>query len=251
VLSTLHRITVLIVTFVERFLLSFVFFCLAWAELNKINSILGGELGKGSPMFIGVAQHLILLLLGGFTSLLLLVGRRPEVPRQNFKLVFVPLATTFFYLFYQSVPSWPLWLRMNPLSQKIQVPLTVAGLAFAIIGPAVALWGILHLGRSFGIFVTVRKIVSSGPYRWVRHPMYLGWVCFCIGLALANFSPAYVFLASMHILLLVYRAHLEETELARSSEEYRDYKDRTGFIFPRLRHAPSLIAPELKPRDGH
>jgi protein-S-isoprenylcysteine O-methyltransferase Ste14 len=235
VTTILHRATVLVVTFFERFVLSFVFFCLAWAELNKIRDIFSEQ--SGTALFVGVAQHLIMLLLGGFTSLLLLVGRRAEVPPQNFKLIFIPLATTFFYLFYQSAPYFPRSFQINPFPTSVQLPLAIAGLVCAIIGPAIALWGILHLGRSFGIFITVRKVVLTGPYQWVRHPMYLGWVCFCIGVALTNFSGAYVLLVSAHIALLLYRAHLEETQLSESSPEYRGYMKSAGFILPKFRRS--------------
>jgi protein-S-isoprenylcysteine O-methyltransferase Ste14 len=56
-----------------------------------------------------------------------------------------------------------------------------------------------------------------------------------MGVALANFSGAYFLLVAIHISLLLYRAHLEETELSEYSPEYREYIKRTGFIFPRFR----------------
>jgi protein-S-isoprenylcysteine O-methyltransferase Ste14 len=54
--------------------------------------------------------------------------------------------------------------------------------------------------------------------------------------ALSNFSPIYLALVAIQLSLLLYRAHLEETHLARHSPEYREYMTRTGFIFPRLLH---------------
>jgi protein-S-isoprenylcysteine O-methyltransferase Ste14 len=100
----------------------------------------------------------------------------------------------------------------------------------------IALWGLIHLGRSFGVYVTVRKVVLTGPYQWVRHPMYLGWVCLYCGIALANFSGAYFLLVALNIGLLLYRAQLEQTQLAAHSEEYREYMQHTRFIFPKLRN---------------
>jgi protein-S-isoprenylcysteine O-methyltransferase Ste14 len=102
-----------------------------------------------------------------------------------------------------------------------------------------AIWSVLFLGRSFGIFVVVRKVVLDGPYRWVRHPMYLGYIFMLAGLVLINFSPAYLMLVPIHIFLLLYRAHLEEVRLSGHSAEYREYVKRTGFIFPKLRR-PAL-----------
>ena len=85
----------------------------------------------------------------------------------------------------------------------------------------------------------VRKVILDGPYQWVRHPIYLGYICMLAGLVLANFSAAYFILVPIHIALLLYRARLEEARLSEHSAEYREYMKRTGFIFPRLRR-PAL-----------
>ena len=84
----------------------------------------------------------------------------------------------------------------------------------------------------------MREIVVKGPYRYVRHPIYLGYVCIFGGLMLVNASPAILSLVPIHFLLIIYRAHLEETRLAESSASYREYMKRTGFIFPKFRRAP-------------
>jgi protein-S-isoprenylcysteine O-methyltransferase Ste14 len=233
--TALRRITVLLAVYTERYVLSLVFLYLASVEFNKTWGILSGQLATETTVFIDAAHHLILLLLGLFTSLLLLLGHRATVPPQRSKLILIPLVTTFFNLLYFTVPLFPASLQANLCPQVLQRSLVIAGLTCIIIGPMFALWGILHLGRSFGIFVTVRKVILTGPYQWVRHPMYLGWVCTCVGVALANFSGAYFVLVAMHILLLLYRAHLEETVLSKYSPEYREYLKRTGFIFPRFR----------------
>jgi protein-S-isoprenylcysteine O-methyltransferase Ste14 len=167
----------------------------------------------------------------------LLLGRRAVVPPQKLKFILVPLVATFFTVFYYVVPWFPAALQINLCPPEFQKVLVIAGLTFIIIGPLFALWGILHLGRSFGVFVTVRKVVMTGPYQWIRHPMYLSGVCLCLGVALANCSIAYFLLVAVHISLLLYRARLEETQLAEHSREYLAYMNRTGFIFPRFRNS--------------
>jgi protein-S-isoprenylcysteine O-methyltransferase Ste14 len=111
---------------------------------------------------------------------------------------------------------------------------TVAALAFGIIGPAISTWGVLSLGRSFGILVSVREIVLRGPYRFVRHPIYLGYACIWTSLVLLNLSAAICLIVFVHMLLFIYRARLEEVRLREPSAEYREYVKRTGFILPRL-----------------
>jgi hypothetical protein len=74
-------------------------------------------------------------------------------------------------------------------------------------------------------------VILDGPYQWVRHPMYLGYICMLAGLALANYSVAYFSLVPIHMVLLLYRARLEESRLSEYSMEYREYRKRTGFKF--------------------
>jgi protein-S-isoprenylcysteine O-methyltransferase Ste14 len=236
-----NRTMVLFSVYTERYLLSLVFLYLASMEFNKTWGILSGRIGTETTVFIDVARHLVLLLLGLFTTLLLLLGRRAIVPPQRFKFILIPLITTFFNFFYYTVPLFPISLQINICPRDLQRALVVAGLTCIIVGPMFSLWGILHLGRSIGIFVTVRRLILTGPYQWIRHPMYLGWVCTYFGVALANFSGAYFLLVATHIILLLYRAHLEETELSNYSPDYREYMKHIGFIFPRFRSRSAVF----------
>src|SRR5262245_1969054 len=229
-----RRVTIASVLFTERFILSFVFFCLAWFEINKIHSIWTMRTSTQTARFLGTTHHLALFLLSCVTSLLLLLGRRATAPPRTLKSVFIPLIATLFSLFYFVIDSLPSSFQVNLSPPVLQIPMAIASLVFLVIGPIVALWGLLYLGRSFGIFVSVRKVVLRGPYQWIRHPMYLGWTCSAIGIGLSNFSSAYLLIIAVHFLLMLYRARLEETELSEFSPEYRDYMKRAGFSFPKF-----------------
>ena len=55
--------------------------------------------------------------------------------------------------------------------------LTAAGIGFAI-------WARLHLGRYWSGIITLKeghKVITTGPYRWVRHPIYTGWLAGMFG----------------------------------------------------------------------
>ena len=80
----------------------------------------------------------------------------------------------------------------------------------------------------------MKQVVLHGAYRWVRHPMYAGYLGLLAGLALANASAAFLVLVPVHMFLLLYRARLEEVRLCEFSPEYGEYRKRTGFIFPKL-----------------
>jgi protein-S-isoprenylcysteine O-methyltransferase Ste14 len=235
--TILHRAISFAVLCTERFLLSFVFFCLAWGELNKIRNILSLRLGSQIGLYVGAANHVILFFVGALTCLLLLLARHPVAGPRSFNSVFIPLAATFFPLFYFVTQWLPAPLQANLCPRVLQMPVLIFGTTCIIVGPIIALWGLLYLGRSFGVFVSVRKTVLRGPYRWVRHPMYVGWVCSFAGIALTNFSAAYFLVVGIHILIIIYRAHLEEVQLSEHSPEYREHMKHSGFFFPKFARA--------------
>jgi protein-S-isoprenylcysteine O-methyltransferase Ste14 len=210
-----------------------VFFCLAAKEFTKLwGALYWPHDPKQPPRPVDISNHALLFLLGVFTTFLLLIARRPTAPPKKLKFVLVPLAATFYTVAYYTINSWPDSLKANLAPAEWQRGLIIAGWVCIIVGPAISLWGLLYLGRSFGVFVTVRKVVLGGPYQWVRHPMYLGWVCICLGAALSNFSVAYFVITGVHMALLIYRARLEESQLAEHSPEYREYMRSAGFILP-------------------
>jgi protein-S-isoprenylcysteine O-methyltransferase Ste14 len=233
---TLGRKTALTAVYAERYVLSFVFLYLAWIDLHKLWAGGPGQFGDERALLVGIARHVIYSQLLIYTGFLLLLGRRAAVPPQNFKDLLVPLAGTFFNLTYSAVPWLPAALQKSFCPTGLQTSFAATGMFLNLIGLMVAVWGVFHLGRSFGIFVLVRKVVFDGAYRWVRHPMYLGHICLLVGLILANFSAAYFILVPIHISLLLYRARLEEARLSEHSAEYQEYARQTGFIFPRFRH---------------
>jgi protein-S-isoprenylcysteine O-methyltransferase Ste14 len=216
----------------ERWVLSLVFFWLGWMEFVKARGIFAGVAPVEAGVKIDVGHHLVLCALGCLTGAFLLTSRRPSVLPERIRFMVVPLGTTFFTLLYYLAPWFPAPLRVMLCPTEWRSTLLLVGLTLIIIGPLISLWAILHLRRSFGVFVAVREVVLSGPYRWVRHPMYLGWIVICAGVAIANFSTAYFLLTGAHVALLVYRARLEESQLVEYSAEYRDHRRRTGFVFP-------------------
>ncbi|HLZ55255.1 MAG TPA: methyltransferase [Verrucomicrobiae bacterium] len=248
-IKTLNRRAALAAVYAERYVLSLVYLYFAWVEFHKLWLIWLGPASNSGTVALEAARHVIALMLNFFVGILLFLGRRADVPPQTRKDILIPLATSFFNLTYNATPWFPAWLRTSLCSTDWQTPLTAIGLFLGLAGPAVAIWAVLYLGRSFGVFVVVRKVVLDGPYQRVRHPIYLGYLCMLAGLVLVNFSAAYFILVSIHIALLLYRAHLEEVRLSEHSPEYREYMKRTGFIFPRLRR-PALDQPERGPASG-
>jgi protein-S-isoprenylcysteine O-methyltransferase Ste14 len=246
--TALNRPFLVVFGLVERYLLPLIFFGLACRELASTWFVLDGYHPAETTVFLDSSHHIVLLLLDVITGVALLIGFRAAAPATDLKSIFIPLTATFFPFVYYGIQLFPPIWRNDLYPPGCQKSFVIAGLTCIIIGPLMALWGLLYLGRSFGIYVTLRKVVLSGPYRWVRHPMYLGWFIIYVGVALTKFSAVYLLLIAIQLALMFYRAFLEENHLAENSPEYREYMKHSGFIFPRLRRpAQNRSASNLKP----
>jgi len=119
----------------------------------------------------------------------------------------------------------PVWLRWT-------------GVGLALIAGSLLVWMFRTLGRNLTDTVVTRKqhtLVTNGPYRWVRHPLYSSAALAIIGNSLiaANW---FIFVAGCLVLLmLVIRTRKEEQNLiAKFGDDYRNYMQRTGRFVPRL-----------------
>jgi protein-S-isoprenylcysteine O-methyltransferase Ste14 len=101
-----------------------------------------------------------------------------------------------------------------------------------ISGMAWAVWSLRHLDRSVSVLAQARAIVVHGPYRWVRHPLYVGELVSSLGLAIAvNSYPALALWVVM-CALQIYRAVREEQVLLQALPAYRTYRSRTAALLP-------------------
>lgn len=106
------------------------------------------------------------------------------------------------------------------------------GVLLGVAGLGISLWSLAHLRRSFSILAEARQVVASGPYRFVRHPLYLGEAITMLGLCLKiGAYGAIIFWAVVNGFQLL-RARIEEDKLSREFAEYRAYRQRTRFILP-------------------
>jgi protein-S-isoprenylcysteine O-methyltransferase Ste14 len=107
-----------------------------------------------------------------------------------------------------------IYLRWSPG----HVAWPTAGLALVTLAAGLSLVSLLTMGRFFGIRPALRGLVTSGPYRLVRHPMYLSYVIADIGYNLQEWNYVTLFLVLAGWLSLVYRIHAEERLLSRHAE---------------------------------
>ncbi len=115
----------------------------------------------------------------------------------------------------------PLLVRPTLLAPLAPEMLSVG---LSMCGLLVVVGGKLSLGRSFGLMPANRGIVSTGLYRLVRHPIYLGYLVTHLAFLAANPSPWNVLIMVTADTALLARAVCEEKTLARDVQ-YRDYQN--------------------------
>lgn len=140
------------------------------------------------------------------------------------------LAGLIAYLINPAFMSWaavplPGWLRWM-------------GVGLALIGGLLLVWMFRSLGKNLTDTVVTRKehaLITTGPYRWVRHPFYTSAALLVLANSLAAANWFFFVQGCAMFLLLVIRTRKEEENLiARFGDDYRKYMQRTGRFVPRL-----------------
>lgn len=188
----------------------------------------------------------------------LIWGRRPSLPRPGqraetggFRQRWVELTAherrlsvvARAVLAFLLVILVPLYFVAPQWVQRYTVPLPKwlrwigAGLGFTSL-PLLA-WTHLSLGRVWSTNLELQEqhiLVTSGPYRWIRHPMYAAVSAFFAGSALISANGVIIAPAGAALWIMAARMGDEESMMiTRFGEDYRAYMERTGRILPRVR----------------
>jgi protein-S-isoprenylcysteine O-methyltransferase Ste14 len=115
----------------------------------------------------------------------------------------------------------------------------VIGLCVLAAGMAFRTWAMLTLGRLFKFVVVIQndhQVITSGPYRLLRHPSYTGALVAFLGAGIALDSwLSIAALGLIPLLAILVRIHVEETELVNGlGPDYATYASRTRRLMPGL-----------------
>jgi protein-S-isoprenylcysteine O-methyltransferase Ste14 len=116
-------------------------------------------------------------------------------------------------------------VRLTFPEQLLATLLSVSGTIGSVFAAA-------HLGKSFSILPEARKLVTSGPYAVVRHPLYLAETLGILGSTLQYRQPEALMLGLTAIALLYWRTVFEEQVLTKAYPEYSAYAKRTWRFIP-------------------
>lgn len=156
-------------------------------------------------------------------------GRMHKALRAGFGLPYIFLL--FVYMVHPRLLAWadftlPTW------AQWIGAALSLAALPL--------IWWVQHsLGLNFSTTLHVRTehtLVTHGPYRWVRHPMYSVFFAQSLGFLLLthNWFIGGIYLAALTLIVVTRIQHEEDAMLEKFGEIYRVYMGQTGRFLPRI-----------------
>lgn len=154
--------------------------------------------------------------------------------------------TTLWLALSATVARWN-WL---PLDQAT-VAVTVIAILFAFTGAALRIWGTAYLGTSIVHSASMHAghMMASGPYRYVRNPLYLGTWLFCVGVSILMPPSGAVFFLAAHAVFYFRLILGEEAYLASHfGAPYEQYRERVPRLLPSL--WPRARSSALKPRWG-
>lgn len=113
--------------------------------------------------------------------------------------------------------------------------LKALGTALLLAGLGLAVWARVHLGRNWGMPMTKvddRELITTGPYRFVRHPIYSGLLLAMAGTGLAT-TLYWLIIMALVGCFFVYSAFVEERMMASEfPKAYPAYKARTSMLIP-------------------
>lgn len=102
------------------------------------------------------------------------------------------------------------------------------GLILVIVGAGLSLLSLISLGRFFGVRPALRGLATRGPYRVVRHPLYLAYVFADVGYNLQEWNLGTLMLVAAGWASMLYRIHAEERVLSHNPD-WADYARRVRY----------------------
>ncbi len=196
--------------------------------LLMINVVeLGSFVQRPQPLgkfnfYVSVFGKLAIIGFIGLHCLLFVIRWRPiEKSRGPMPRVMAMAGSFFFYLI--AIPGG----EASLLQVSVGSVLVCAGTLLAILA-------LSRLGRSYSMMPEARRLVTTGFYSIVRHPMYLSEAIAIAGIIIQRLSPYSLALFTIHFWIQVQRMKNEERVLERTFPEYEKYRDRTARLIPHV-----------------
>jgi protein-S-isoprenylcysteine O-methyltransferase Ste14 len=133
----------------------------------------------------------------------------------------------FAFMLFASIVR-PEWLTLTP-----NPAMGLIGVLLGVLGLLVEIWAIWHLKFAFSMEPAARRLVTTGPYRLSRHPIYTGGCMAYVGLLITRPTLAIAIALVLWAICMRLRMRYEEAILSSVFPAYADYRRRVGAIIPK------------------
>lgn len=130
-------------------------------------------------------------------------------------------------------------LFLFPTNYHLEIPvfLQIPSLILAIVGFIIVLVALFNLDKALTAFPTPKnnsELITSGLYKYVRHPIYTGILLTFFGYSIYSTSISRLIISVLLMILFYFKTNYEEQKLSQKYPEYGAYKARTGRFIPGL-----------------
>jgi protein-S-isoprenylcysteine O-methyltransferase Ste14 len=206
--------------FVGRIVLVAIFAAVAISQTLAVIALFGDS---GEPRFLDLATRLASIAYVVLVVGLTIVRLKPIRNAEGFEPRLSALAGTFLSVAFVALP-------LADIGTGLRVTALILIAAGWVLSACVLLW----LGRAFSIMAQARRLVTTGPYAIIRHPLYLCEEITVLGVALTHLSIAAVLIVAAQWMFQLRRMTNEEKVLGAAFPECAAYAARTPKIIPRL-----------------
>lgn len=206
---------------------------LDWTARTAVIIIYGGSAVVGAagiphllpldsfPKLLMVAAHMANVLFLSLVAVTTMTRLVPIMKSKGIETRISALLGTFLSIALALLPK----AELGPIWSILSTALILVATSLCIV---VLRW----LGKSFSILAEARRLVTNGPYRIVRHPLYLCEMVALIGVTLQVLSPLAALIAIVIVTIQCRRMINEERILRLAFPEYDAYAARTPFLIP-------------------
>jgi len=147
------------------------------------------------------------------------------------KHIFVDILPRIFWLIQFGSLAASHWLSDHPIRLSENVYILILGLTLIVFGSLLNIWAVKHLVHA----IKSRELVQSGPYKYIRHPMYVFIHIILVGVGMLWFSFTWFIILLLFTPVWYWIGRKEEKQMVEITDgKYQDYKKCTGMFFPKL-----------------